>query len=93
MDFNERDIISIKDFSKKEINYILSYSKKMIPYAKSNKFTDILKGRVLSCFFFEPSTRTRLSFESAMNRLGGRVIGFADPAITSQKKEKVLQIQ
>jgi aspartate carbamoyltransferase catalytic subunit len=90
MDFNKKDIISIKDFSKKEINYILNYSKKMVPFAKSNKFTDILNGRVLSCFFFEPSTRTRLSFESAMNRLGGKVIGFADPSFTSQKKGESL---
>ena len=90
MNFKGKDIISIKDFSKKEINYILSHSKKMVPYAKGEKCTDILKGKVLSSFFFEPSTRTRLSFESAMNRLGGRVIGFADPTATSQKKGESL---
>jgi len=90
MNFKGKDIISIKDFSKKEINYILSHSKKMVPYAKGERCTDILKGKVLSSFFFEPSTRTRLSFESAMNRLGGRVIGFADPTATSQKKGESL---
>jgi len=90
MEFKGKDIISIKDFSKKEINYILNYSKKMIPYAKGEKFNDILKGKVLSTLFFEPSTRTRLSFESAMNRLGGKVIGFADPGATSQKKGESL---
>jgi len=90
MNFKGKDIISIKDFSKKEINYILSHSEKMVPYAKGEKCTDILKGKVLSSFFFEPSTRTRLSFESAMNRLGGRVIGFADPTATSQKKGESL---
>jgi len=88
--FKGKDIISIKDFSKKEINYILTYGKKMLPYAKGEKYNDILKGRVLSTLFFEPSTRTRLSFESAMNRLGGRVIGFADPGATSQKKGESL---
>jgi aspartate carbamoyltransferase catalytic subunit len=62
----------------------------MLPYAKGEKFTDILKGKVLSSLFFEPSTRTRLSFESAMNRLGGRIIGFADPTVTSQKKGESL---
>ena len=90
MNLKGKDIISIKDFSKKEISYILKYGKRMVPYAKGEKYTDILKGKVLSSLFFEPSTRTRLSFESAMNRLGGRVIGFADPTATSQKKGESL---
>ncbi len=90
MKFAEKDIISIKDFSKKEINYILKYAKKMLPYAKGEKYKDVLNGKVLSSLFFEPSTRTRLSFESAMNRLGGRVIGFSDPSGTSQKKGESL---
>lgn len=90
MDFKNRDVISIKDFSKEEINYILKYTKKMVPYAKGEKHTDILREKILSSLFFEPSTRTRLSFESAMNRLGGRVIGFADPSATSQKKGESL---
>lgn len=90
MDFTGKDIISIKDFSKSEINHILRYAKNMIPYAKGEKTTTLLKGRILSSLFFEPSTRTRLSFESAMNRLNGRVIGFADPTATSQKKGETL---
>ena len=90
MNFEGKDIISIKDFSKKEIDYILKYAKEMLPYAHGEKFKDVLKGRILSTLFFEPSTRTRLSFESAMNRLGGRVIGFADPMGTSQKKGESL---
>ena len=90
MDFKDRDIISIKDFSKEEINQILKYSKKMVPYANGDKYINILKGKVLSSLFFEPSTRTRLSFESAMNRLGGRVIGFSDPSGTSLKKGESL---
>jgi aspartate carbamoyltransferase catalytic subunit len=90
MDFKNRDVISVKDFSKEEINYILNYAKKMVPYAKGEKHTDILREKILSSLFFEPSTRTRLSFESAMNRLGGRVIGFADPSATSQKKGESL---
>jgi aspartate carbamoyltransferase catalytic subunit len=90
MIFKEKDIISIKDFSKKEINYILDYAEEMISYAKGEKYKDLLKGKVLSTLFFEPSTRTRLSFESSMNRLGGRVIGFADPSGTSQKKGESL---
>ncbi len=90
MNFKDKDIISIKDFSKQEINGIISYAKKMVPYAKGEKKTEILKGRVMSSLFFEPSTRTRLSFESAMNRLRGRVIGFSDPGGTSQKKGESL---
>jgi aspartate carbamoyltransferase catalytic subunit len=90
MNFKGKDIISIKDFSKKEINYILDYAKEMIPFATGEKHKNILNGKVLSSLFFEPSTRTRLSFESSMNRLGGRVIGFSDPSGTSQKKGESL---
>ncbi|MBN2603646.1 MAG: aspartate carbamoyltransferase [Candidatus Thermoplasmatota archaeon] len=90
MNFKGKDIISIKDFSKPEINYILDYSKKMVDFAKGEKYIDILKGKVMSSLFFEPSTRTMLSFGCAMNRLGGRVIGFSDPGKTSQKKGESL---
>lgn len=90
MDFINKDIISIKDFSKSEINHILHYAEKMVPYANGDKTTTLLQGKILSSLFFEPSTRTRLSFESAMNRLNGRVIGFADPTATSQKKGETL---
>ncbi len=62
----------------------------MLPYAKGKNHNNVLDGKVLSSLFFEPSTRTRLSFESAMNRLGGRVIGFSDPSGTSQKKGESL---
>jgi aspartate carbamoyltransferase catalytic subunit len=90
MNFKHRDVISIKDFSKAEIEYILQYAKRMIPYAKAEKQTTVLKQQILATLFFEPSTRTRLSFESAMHRLGGNVIGFADPSGTSQKKGESL---
>lgn len=90
MEFKGKDIISIKDFTKNEINYILDYAEEMLPYARGNKYKELLKGKVLSSLFFEPSTRTRLSFESSMNRLGGRVIGFSDPSGTSQKKGESL---
>ena len=90
MNFKNRDIISIKDFSKEEIEYILEYAKHMIPYANGEKHTTLLNQHILAALFFEPSTRTRLSFESAMHRLGGNVIGFADPSGTSQKKGESL---
>ena len=90
MKFKGRDVVSIKDFSKQEIQSIFSYAKKMIPYAKGEKTTSILKGTILASLFFEPSTRTRLSFESAMHRLGGKLIGFAEPSSTSLKKGESL---
>jgi aspartate carbamoyltransferase catalytic subunit len=90
MNFKNRDIISIKDFSKEEIEYILEYAKRMIPYANTEKQSTLLNQHILATLFFEPSTRTRLSFESAMHRLGGNVIGFADPSGTSQKKGESL---
>lgn len=90
MNFKHRDIITIKDFSKEEIEYILDYAKRMIPYAKGEKHTTVLEQSILATLFFEPSTRTRLSFESAMHRLGGNVIGFSDPSGTSQKKGESL---
>ncbi|MEM0492953.1 MAG: aspartate carbamoyltransferase [Candidatus Thermoplasmatota archaeon] len=90
MNFKNHDIISIKDLSNEDINNLFSYAKKMIPYAKGEKHTNILECKILSTLFFEPSTRTRLSFESAMNRLGGKVIGFADASGTSIKKGETL---
>jgi len=88
--FKGRDIISIHDFSREEIEHILKVSKKMIPAAKGEKENLSLKGKILSTIFFEPSTRTRLSFQAAMNRLGGSVVGFSDPEITSLKKGETL---
>ena len=84
MQFQGRDIISIEDFSREEINYILNISQAMEPLA--SKGSDMLKGKILATLFFEPSTRTRLSFEAAMLKLGGSVIGFAEAEIASVKK-------
>jgi len=84
LNFAGRDIISIKDFSREEIDYILKVTSRMEPIAKTG--SDMLKGKILATLFFEPSTRTRLSFESAMHRLGGATIGFAEAEIASVKK-------
>ena len=88
--FKDRDILSIKDFSKQEIMHILKVAKKMVPAAKGKRRNESLRGKVLATIFFEPSTRTRLSFESAMSRLGGRAIGMADPEASSLKKGETL---
>ena len=84
LEFQGRDITSIEDFNREEINYILNTAKTMEPLAA--KGSDILKGKILANIFFEPSTRTRLSFEAAMLKLGGNTIGFADAENTSVKK-------
>jgi aspartate carbamoyltransferase catalytic subunit len=84
MEFKGRDIISIEDFNQQEINHILDVSKTMEPLAKTG--SDMLKGKILATLFYEPSTRTRLSFETAMLKLGGGNIGFAEPEIASVHK-------
>lgn len=90
MDFKGRDIVSIRDFTKKEIEFVLDCADRMVPYAKGEKVTSILQGRVLSTLFFEPSTRTLLSFQSAMHRLGGSVLGFSEMETSSVKKGETL---
>ncbi len=84
LEFKGRDIISIKDFSREEIDYLLKIVSAMEPVAKSG--SDMLLGKMLATLFFEPSTRTRLSFEAAMHKLGGSAIGFAEAEIASVKK-------
>ena len=75
-------IISAKQFDREDIEYILKKGKEMLSETNSN----LLKGKILATLFFEPSTRTRLSFESAMYRLGGNVIGFHSGDVSSIKK-------
>jgi len=84
LQFKDRDIISIKDFSREEMDYILEIAETMEPLAV--KGSDMLRGKILATLFFEPSTRTRLSFEAAMHKLGGSAIGFAESEIASVKK-------
>ncbi|MEM2779893.1 MAG: aspartate carbamoyltransferase [Candidatus Bathyarchaeia archaeon] len=84
MQFEGRDIISIRDFSREEIDYILKVAEAMEPLAK--KGSDMLRGKILATLFFEPSTRTRLSFEAAIHKLGGSSIGFAEAEIASVRK-------
>lgn len=84
--FRGRDIISIRDMSREEIEHILSVAERMY----SIEGSDLLRGKILATLFFEPSTRTRLSFESAMHRLGGRVIGFSKAGESSVAKGETL---
>src|SRR3989454_4950465 len=82
--FAGRDIVSIRDFSKEEIDHILDMTEVMEPLARNG--SDMLHGKIMATLFFEPSTRTRLSFESAMTRLGGAALGFAETKGTSVEK-------
>ena len=88
MKFSGTSIISLRDFDADSIMHILDASKKIDE--DRAKYSDKLKGMVLATLFFEPSTRTRLSFESAMHRLGGKVMGFAEPKGTSAQKGESL---
>lgn len=82
----KKDLISITDYSKEEYLKIM----KLAAEFEENPNQDILKGKIIASLFFEPSTRTRLSFETAINRLGGRVIGFVDPDSSSTTKGETL---
>ncbi len=82
-----RSLVSISDYSKAEYLKILDLAEDF----EKNPRQEILKGHVVATLFFEPSTRTRLSFESAVNRLGGRVLGFADTNSTSSTKGETLR--
>lgn len=82
-----RSIVTIADYSREEIEYLL----KMAAEFEQHPNRDLLRGKVVATLFFEPSTRTRLSFETAANRLGAKVIGFTDPKVTSSSKGETLK--
>jgi aspartate carbamoyltransferase catalytic subunit len=89
--FARRHIISTRDFTKEEIDYILNRAEELEIYAQgseksSGKKSDLLTGKILANLFYEPSTRTRLSFEVAMKRLGGEVINVSSPETSSAAK-------
>ena len=84
---HKRNLISISDLSKEELLALLKRAQEF----EKNPNQNILEGKVVGSLFFEPSTRTRLSFETAVNRLGGRVIGFSDASTSSQSKGETLK--
>lgn len=83
-----RHVIQPDDLSVAEIEEICSLAEQII--VDPNSFKDVCRGKILAALFFEPSTRTRLSFEAAMLRLGGAVEGFADASYTSTTKGEIL---
>ena len=82
-----RSLVTIAQHSKEKILYMLEMAKEFEAHPNRR----LLEGKVVATLFFEPSTRTRLSFETAANRLGARVIGFTDPKATSSSKGETLK--
>ena len=83
----KHNFVTIADLTKEKILYMIEMAEQF----EKHPNRELLKGKVVATLFFEPSTRTRLSFETAANRLGARVIGFADPKITSGTKGETLK--
>ena len=83
----KNNFVTIADLSKEKIMYLIEMAQQFEKYPNR----ELLKGKVVATLIFEPSTRTRLSFETAANRLGARVIGFADPKVTSGMKGESLK--
>lgn len=83
----KRSFVTIADLSKEKIMYLIEMAKEF----ENTPNRKILDGRIVATLFFEPSTRTRLSFETAANRLGAKVIGFTDPKVTSSSKGETLK--
>ena len=84
---NPNSLVSIADIDKEQILGLLERAR----YFEEHPNSRMLDGKVVATLFFEPSTRTRLSFETAVNRLGGRVIGFSDPGTSSSSKGETLK--
>ena len=85
INFSGSNILSVTQFQKKDIDHILSVADDMLPYASGQETTKVLDGAVLANLFFEPSTRTRISFNTAFLRLGGQVtetVGVSNSSLT-----------
>ena len=83
--FEKKHIISMRDFSREEVLYILSCAEKIEPLARTG--TNILHDKLLALLFFEPSTRTQLSFDTAMKRLGGKTLSLSSESSSMLKGE------
>ena len=83
-----RNLIQPEDFSVKEIDEILNLAEDIMK--NPSAYSRVCEGKIMATLFYEPSTRTRLSFEAAMKRLGGDVIGFSEPNSSSVSKGESL---
>ncbi|HEY76349.1 MAG TPA: aspartate carbamoyltransferase [Thermoflexia bacterium] len=90
VDLKGKDILHGAQFTREEIEHIMKVAEEFRGRLEKERSLDLMKGYVMGTLFFEPSTRTRLSFETAMHRLGGEVVGFASAAGTSVAKGESL---
>lgn len=86
-EMEKHDFVTIANLSKEKILYLIEMAEEF----EKHPNREILKGRIVATLFFEASTRTRLSFETAANRLGAKVIGFSDAKVTSATKGETLK--
>lgn len=84
---DNKSLVSIDDYTKEEILEVLARATEF----EKNPNCNLLEGKVVASLFFEPSTRTRLSFETAINRMGGRIVGFTDSSSSSVTKGETLK--
>jgi aspartate carbamoyltransferase catalytic subunit len=91
MDFKGADILSASGLAKIDIEKIIETAEKFMPVARKEETSNLLEGKLLAALFYEPSTRTRLSFETAMQRLGGRVISVVGMETSSLAKGETLR--
>ncbi len=90
VDFKGKDILDGAQFTREEVEHVLDVAEEMRQQLAGRPSLDLMQGYVLGALFFEPSTRTRLSFETAMLRLGGGVTGFASAGTSSAAKGESL---
>ncbi len=81
-EFYQKDIISIKDYTKEKLEKIFTSTEKIMNLSPSDR-REICKGKTLGYLFYEPSTRTRLSFDSAMASIGGSSLGISNVSSSS----------
>lgn len=84
-----KHLLNSTDFSSDELYSLIELAEDISAYP--DQYSDICRGKIMASLFYEPSTRTRLSFDAAMKRLGGAVIGFSDPGISSHSKGESIQ--
>lgn len=89
MQLKGRHLLNSTDFSVEELYSIIELAEKIAK--RPEDYSEKCKGKIMACLFYEPSTRTRLSFEAAMKRLGGAVIGFSEPKASSVSKGESVQ--
>ena len=87
--YYDRDVVSIRDFSRDELEFLFSFTDKISTLSRSER-SELGRGRTLGSIYYEPSTRTRMSFEAAISSIGGSSIGIADPKSSSIEKGESL---